>query len=85
MNIVVNNVACSLLAVSTILGGAPLFGEEAEFVPYTGQTADGNYLISDANGLAMLAENIRNSAPGKSEALAVYSQSTFRLLAGGIR
>ena len=81
MNIVVNNVACSLLAVSTILGGASLFGEEAEFVPYTGQTADGNYLISDANGLAMLSENIRNSAPGKSEALAVYSQSTFRLTA----
>ena len=78
MNTAVNNVVRRLLAASMILGGASLFGEEAEFVPYTGQTADGNYLISDANGLAMLAENIRNSAPGKSEALAVYSQSTSR-------
>ena len=55
MNTAVNNVVCSLLAVSTILGGASLFGEEAEFVPYTGQAGDGNYLISDANGLARLA------------------------------
>ena len=52
MNTAAKKVVCSLLAVSAILGGASLYGEEAEFVPYTGQAGDGNYLISDANGLA---------------------------------
>ena len=85
MNTAVNNVVRRLLAASMILGGASLFGEEAEFVPYTGQTNEGNYLISDAQGLMTLAAAVRNAPGDEKTTIAVYSQSTFRLTADGIR
>ena len=69
------------MSIVSLFAWGTAVGEELEFVPYTGQKTDGNYLISDAYGLAQLAVSVRNAPGDEKTTTAVYSQSTFRLTA----